>query len=107
LGRQVASERIVSREQALYGAEALVILAALPFGVLATLAAAFPVIFVIGALPAIGLGIVGFVRPGYFAPVGLTDPRRGVRRYVHIYAAISLLPVFLSVLGLLSYALQR
>lgn len=103
----MASGRVVSKEQALYGAEALVILVALPFGVFATLAAAYPVIFVIGALPAMGLAIVGFVRPSYFAPVGLTDPRRGIRRYVHIFAAISLLPAFASVLGLLGSALQR
>jgi hypothetical protein len=74
-----------------------------PFGVLLTLAAFYPVIFVIGALPALVLAIVGAVRPSYFAAVGLTDPRRALRRY----AAVSLVPAFLGVLGLLNYLVQR
>jgi hypothetical protein len=98
---------VVSKEQALYGAEALVILVALPFGIFWTLVALYPVIFVLGALPALGLAIVGFVRPGYFAAIGLTDPHRTLRRYVHIYAAISLVPAFGAVFGLLEYIVQR
>ena len=104
----MASERLViSREQALYCAEALVILVALPFGVFLTLAAFYPVIFVIGALPALVLAVVGAVRPTYFAAIGFTDPHRTFRRYVHFYAAVSLVPAFLDVLGLLIYLVQR
>jgi hypothetical protein len=104
----MASGRVViSREQALYAAEAVVILFALPFGVLLTLAAFYPVFFVIGALPALVLAIVGAVRPNYFSAVGFTDPRRGLRRYVHVYAAVSLLPAFLGLLGLLNYLVER
>lgn len=93
----------ISREQALYGGEALTILVALPAWVAFSLVAFYPTIFVIAALPALALAITGFLKPGYFAATGVTDTRRPLRRYVHICAGISVVPAFLTVLGLTEY----
>ncbi len=57
----------------------------------ATLLAAFGAALVVEMflLPALALGVVGIVRPNYFARRELADPRRGLRWYLHVSAGIS------------------
>jgi len=98
---------IITQEQALYGAEALVILCALPIGVMLTLWALFPAIFVAGALLALGLAVTGFVKPGYFSPIGLTDPRRAWRRYLHLVASLSVVPAVATIIAGLDFLFRR
>ncbi|HVZ73585.1 MAG TPA: hypothetical protein VHJ20_14500 [Polyangia bacterium] len=85
----------------------LIILVALPSGLLLTFAAGYPVIWLLGAPPALVLAIVGLVRPSFYRPIGFTDPRRALRRYLHVFAAISVVPAGLSLLGVLESIWRR
>jgi hypothetical protein len=87
----------ISGERALYAVEAVVILLALP----ALLFWPIPILPAIPGIAALVLAIIGVVRPRFFAPVGLTDPKRPLRLYLHVCAVICCVPAFVMVLAML------
>ncbi|MDB4981105.1 MAG: hypothetical protein JWM82_1857 [Myxococcales bacterium] len=90
----------ISRERALYGAEATVIVLAMP----ALFVWPIVILPAIPAIPALVFAIIGVARPRFFAPVGMTDPRRPARRYLHVCAALCCAPAFAVVLTVVDMA---
>lgn len=78
MGRRVGS-------RALYATEALFLLLMLPLG------AVWPSLFTILALlslPVLAVAVRAVFRPEYLEPQGQKDPRRGLRRLVHVVAIL-------------------
>jgi len=86
------------------GSRTLYITEAVLMGLMLPLGAVWPSGFTLLALtsvPAFVIALRAAYRPGYLEPEGFRDPRRGLRRYVHVMAVLCMFGEAAEILWLL------
>ena len=86
------------------GSRKLYVTEALLMGLMLPLGAVWPSVFTLlalASLPALFVALRAAYRPGYLDPEGFRDPRRGLRRYVHVMAVLCMFGEAAEILWLL------